>query len=116
MNKFILHYVECCLPDYFSGHHLPVLQVPVDGSTTRLELANSLFDEVKQGVLDDDPRLPEDWTWEEMERVINACIFWDEACEYNDVVFPDLETINSDCSEDYCHAFFVIETEEESEE
>jgi len=117
MDKFVLHYVDCCSPDYFRGHHLPVLQAIVDGKTTRLELANGLFNAVKEGVLDNDPRLPADWTWEEMERALNECIFFDEDCNYNDIVFPELEKIDikecDDCLE-YCCAFFVIETIKES--
>ena len=112
MKKFVLHFVDCCLPDYFSGHHLPVLQAPVDGTTTRKELTDSLYDEIKQGVLDVDPRLPDNWTWQEMKHAIDHCIFWNDTCKHDDIVFPTLEKLDSDDYQDYCHAFFVIDTSE----
>lgn len=112
MSKFNLFFVACCRPDYFRGHHLPVLQAPVDGTATRKQLADSLYDEVKQGVLDHDPRLPDEWTWEEMKQAIDGGIFWNDNYKPDDIVFPQLEKIDREEVTDYCHAFFVIETSE----
>lgn len=35
-------YMDCCLPDYFSGSHLPVISFPVDGKTSLTDILNEL--------------------------------------------------------------------------
>ncbi|MDC0600085.1 hypothetical protein OAO65_02125 [Flavobacteriales bacterium] len=39
------------MPDYFGGHHLPYLQIPVDGETTKEQLKQQLKDELNQGAI-----------------------------------------------------------------
>lgn len=109
MNKQItVAFYDCCLPDYFGGHHKPVLQVPVDGNTTRKQLYNDLLSELAQGVIDyeiDNNQLDYDG----IEHAIKACIFWDDTCNDVDILFPDLNKWEeSDDNCDSCYAFFVI--------
>ena len=112
-----ISYFDCCLPDYFGGHHLPVLQAMVDGSTTRKQLCTDLISELNQGVIDYDfeyqfnCELP----YEEVKQAITDCIFWNETCKEDDIVFPDLETVTEDC-DSMCYAYFVVECEKESDE
>jgi len=44
MKKVAL--LDVCLPDYFSGYHLPVIAVPVCGTITNGEMADSINEEV----------------------------------------------------------------------
>ena len=117
MNKQItVSFYDACLPDYFSGHHKPVLQCPVDGNTTRKELYNGLLSELAQGVIDwqiDNNQLD----YESIKQAIRECIFWDDNCKDNDILFPDLElwTDNIDNCES-CYAFFIVDWEETESE
>ena len=117
MPVITISFVGCCLPDYFSGHHLPVLQAMVDGTTTRKQLCNDLISELNQGVIDYyfeykfDFKLP----YEEVKQAIKDCIFWNEKCKDNDIVFPSLDVSPDDC-ESLCYAFFVVNCEKESNE
>lgn len=43
MKNFVL--LDVCPPDYFTGHHLPVLTVPVYKCTTISELIDGINDE-----------------------------------------------------------------------
>lgn len=115
MNKQItVSFYDACLPDYFGGHHKPVLQYPVDGSTTRKDLYNGLLSELTQGVIDyeiDENQLD----YESIKNAIKDCIFWSDNCNDKDFVFPTLETIPEDNeleSSDMCYAFFVVEWED----
>ena len=38
-----LLYVDTCLSDYFGGHHLPIVQVPVTSTTTYQQLQDMLL-------------------------------------------------------------------------
>lgn len=41
---YSLHHIDTCTSDYFSGHHLPVIQVLVDEETTYQNIKDSLLD------------------------------------------------------------------------
>ena len=49
--KLTAHYADCCLPDYWGGHHLAHISAPVDGRTTISELRAALLDELNQGAI-----------------------------------------------------------------
>lgn len=112
-KKITVSFYDACLPDYFGGHHKPVLQVPVDGSTTRKQLYKGLLSELAQGVIDyeiDENQLEYDAICE----AIKNCIFWNDNCNDNDIVFPTLETLPEDNELEWCemcHAFFVVDWE-----
>ena len=129
-KKITVSFYDACLPDYFGGHHKPVLQYPVDGSTTRKELYNGLLSELAEGVIDyqiEQNNLdyeaikqaikdclffkPE---YEAIKQAIKDCLFFDPECDNNDIVFPDLELWaddNDNC--DSCYAFFIVDWEED---
>jgi hypothetical protein len=49
--KLEIAHADTCLPDYWGGHHLAHLQIPVDGSTTMRELRQAMRDELRQGAI-----------------------------------------------------------------
>ena len=112
MNKQItVSFYDACLPDYFDGYHEPILQVPVDGNTTRKELYNSLLSEVSMGVIDyqiDENQLD----YDAIRQAIKDCIYFKPECKDNDILFPSLD--KRDESDDYysVYAFFVIDWKE----
>lgn len=48
---YTLAHADTCLPDYWSGHHLPHISVPVYRSMTAGSLRDALRDEVNQGAI-----------------------------------------------------------------
>jgi hypothetical protein len=112
-KKTTVSFYDACLPDYFGGHHKPVLQVAVDGNTTRKELYNGLLSELSQGVIDyqiDDNNLD----YDAIRKAIKECLFFKPECKEDDILFPDLN--KWDKSDDNCnsvYAFFVVDWEEE---
>ena len=42
--KYELSHIDTCWSDYFSGHHLPVIQVLVDENTTYQDIKLALLD------------------------------------------------------------------------
>ena len=115
MNKQItVSFYDYCLPDYFGGHHLPVLQWPVDGNTTRKELYSGLLSELAQGVID--------WQIEQnsldydaIRQAIKECIYFDDKRNDNDILFPELDKwSDSDDDIEYpCYAYFIIDWSDE---
>ena len=45
--KYELQLIDVCLPDYFRGHHLPIIQFPVFGSLTLGQVKEELISEVQ---------------------------------------------------------------------
>lgn len=111
-KKITVSFYDCCFPDYFGGHHKPVLQYPVDGSTTRKQLYNGLLSELAEGVIDyqiDENKLD----YDDIRQAIKDCIYFKPECQDDDILFPDLELWeddNDNCNS--CCAFFVIDWEE----
>lgn len=106
-----LSFVDACLPDYFGGHHLPVLQVPVDGTTTRQQIANMLHSDLNMGVIDyelDELSISHN----NVHRAIDECVFFDDLRKPDDIVFPGLDIYNEDSCDDSVYAFFVVVSEE----
>lgn len=107
--------VDVCLPDYFGGHHLPVLQVPVDGATTRRQIANMLHSELNIGVINyqlDESNIDH----EDVRKAIDECLFFDDQRKPDDVIFPDLDVYSEDSFDesvyDSVYAFFVVVSED----
>lgn len=44
MTMYTLSHIDTCRSDYFSGHHLPVVQVLVDENTTYQDIKLALLD------------------------------------------------------------------------
>lgn len=49
--RYTLAHADTCLPDYWSGHHLPHISVPVSRDMTAGALRDALRDEVNQGAI-----------------------------------------------------------------
>ena len=64
MKNFSLAYITTCATDYFSGYHLPVVQVLVDCETTIQDLADSL------NSADTYDHLPEEITSENYKQAV----------------------------------------------
>jgi len=111
-KKTTVSFYDACLPDYFGGHHKPVLQCPVDGSTTRKELYNGLLSELAEGVIDyqiDENQLD----YEAIQQAIKECLFFKPECKEDDILFPDLDKWDESDDCDLVYAFFVVDWEEE---
>lgn len=117
MSKQItIRFYDACLPDYFGGHHKPVLQVPVDGNTTRKGLYSSLLSELAQGVIDyeiDENRLD----YDAIRQAFKDCIYFKPEWQDDDILFPGLpayeELESDDCM---VYAFFIVDWEEAENE
>jgi len=112
-KKVTVYFHDLCLTSYFRGHHRPVLQRPVDGSTTRKELYSGLLFELAQGVID--------WQIEQnglnydaIRQAVKNCLYFADHCKDNDILFPELEKYEELESDDFmCHAYFVIDWSDE---
>ena len=112
--KYTLVHADTCLPDYWGGHHLPHVSMPVDGATTVKELLAGIRSELSQGAVAGSLG----WEVIESEEFHAACMkAVQELTELNMITlnraaFPDLEIRDDDCSESVM-AFFVFVPEEE---
>ena len=112
-KNIIISFYDVCLPDYFGGHHQPVLQYPVDGATTRKQLCDGLLSELNMGVIDyeiDENNLNHN----SIRQAIKDCLFFKPECQDNDILFPNLETwAEEEDGIESCYTFFVVRWEEE---
>lgn len=114
--KYNLVHADTCLSDYWGGHHLPHVAVPVDGATTVKEALDGVRSELNQGAVAGSL----DWEVVESEEFHAACMqAVQELLEMNvdilnQTAFPSLEILDDDddCSESVM-AFFVFVPEEE---
>ena len=117
MSKNItVSFYDACLPDYFGGHRLPVLQYPVDGVTTRKHLYDGLLSELAEGVIDYEIE-ENSLDYDAIKQAIMDCLFFKPECKDEDILFPSLEIWEEE--EDgieLCYAFFVVSWEEEESE
>lgn len=108
-KKITVAFYDCCLSDYFGGHHRPVLQYPVDGNITRKQLYDGLLSELNMGVIDyqiDNNQLD----YDDIREAIRDCLYFDDKRKDNDILFPDLEIWDNETDNmDYCYAFFIVD-------
>jgi len=93
-----------CNSQYFRGHHLPVVQIMVDGNTTYQELMVELLNWQNTDHI-------QDLDWDAYQDAIDE-LFDAVKADPSNKVFPDMEvpTTEGEMEEwDVC-AFFVIET------
>lgn len=107
---------DVCLPCYWSGHHLPVIQVPVYNGMALDDLKDELHSEINQGAInigsgnDQYTENGYDLT-DEAYKAFHAAIDEIEIKDGGDVsnIFPDLEIVDEyDDFSEGCYAFFVI--------
>ena len=96
---------DVCLPEYWPGHHSPVVQVPVDNTTTVKQVIDGIKEEYSQmwdhydylGVQGED-----------MENAIEQ-LYIDNADKLTIEAFPDLEDQpEDDFDMDSVYAYFVL--------
>jgi len=109
-KKTTVLFYDACLPDSFGGHHKPVLQVPVDGNTTRKELYSSLLSELAMGVIDYQIE-QNNLDYEAIKQAIKECLFFKPDCKEGDILFPDLDKWD-ESDDSTVYAFFVVDWEE----
>ncbi len=63
--KYKLTLIDQCLPDYFRGHHKPVMQIPVWKGMTRSALINEVVNDYN--------------------------MIWDYLCEHSEYPWPEFE-------------------------
>ena len=112
-KNIIISFYDCCLPDYFGGHNLPVLQYPVDGNTTRKQLYEGLLSELNVGVIDYEIE-QNNLDYDTIRQAILDCVYFKPECKDNDILFPDLEIWQEHEGDgiESCYAFFVVNWEE----
>lgn len=123
--KVYLAHADTCLPDYWSGHHLPHLQIPAHNGMTFAAVRRALESELAMGAVcgsDDNTRLlSSDFIRPEEEarayvltRKVYAAIRRDIRPVRKGVrnAFPELEKLSDDWDGETPYAFFVILIEE----
>lgn len=122
MKVSIVH-VDTCLPDFWTGHHLPHVQIPAYPQTFA-SVRRALADEIRMGAVmgsDDDARLLsadmvrpcEEVRADRLTRKVYAAINRDikPAKRGDRVAFRDVEIDDPDCCESV-YAYFVIIVED----
>ena len=113
MKKLTCFHVDTCLPDYWSGHHLATLQVPVYNGMKLKELKAALHSELNQGAVAGNEPLAFDDSGEDGDKwyskahaAVNRITLANKAKRN---LFPQLDKIE-DCESVY--AFFVFDSED----
>jgi len=121
MIKFECHHVDTCLSDYWSGHHLPHVQIPVYRGMSLKDVKSAIRSELSQGAVmgstDNARLLSDDMVGEDevkqADRVTRAAYAAVNRMSLADhrkrKIFMDLEECdeNNDCC-DSVYAFFVF--------
>lgn len=112
-------HADTCLPDYWSGHHLPHVQIPVWRGMTLADIKRSIMSELSQGAVmgsDDNARLlsadmvqpGEEKQADLLTRAAYVAVNrMRPAKKGTRRFFLDLEETDDDCS-DTVYAFFVF--------
>lgn len=102
---------DVCLPDYWGGHHLPHVAVPVSRDTTFADLRSMIIDELREGAVDggadatpDDTYENEDWYYSAIRAVMCDVQPPDRSIKYP---FHYLDSSEDDGSESV-YAYFVF--------
>lgn len=118
MIKFECCHADTCLPDYWSGHHLPHVQIPVYRDMSLAQIKSELHSELQCGYISgnsDDARDMNDSyrcdhaRTEALRKAAHDAI---DAIELrdpeNDHCFMDLEESTDDDDGESVYAFFVF--------
>lgn len=118
MLKFECCHADTCLSDYWSGHHLPHVQIPVWRGMTLAQVKSALRDELSNGYVAGSGELACAFNYdmstdkertEELHKAAHDAI---DAIELrdpeNDHCFMDLEESTDDDCCDSVYAFFVF--------
>lgn len=113
--KLMCAFVDVCLPDYWGGHHLPHVAVPVSRDTTFANLRAAILDELRAGAVAGADATPED-TYENNEWYAAACeaVMCDVRSNYHTGEYP-FRDLYSDADETSgtVYAYFVFFREDD---
>lgn len=118
MIKFECCHADTCLPDYWPGHHLPHVQMPVFRGMTLAQVKSALHSEVNDYVsgagelaraFSYDLSTDKEYTYQLHKAAHDAIDAIELKDPENDHCFMDLEEYdeNNDCG-DSVYAFFVF--------
>ena len=103
-----LNYIDTCVSDYFNGHHLPVVQIPV--------VSTSTYGEVREELLDINSSIDHlEGLDEEDYRNAVSCMFDGidmDQIVHSSVGIEDLPSDDTYDPSDGVYMFFVIDREE----
>jgi hypothetical protein len=100
---FELAHFDTCLPDYFGGHHLPHLQIPVNNTMTLEDLKRELHNELNTGCISGS----QGWEVSESELMhFLAKQAIDKLTSKTDLPFSELEDDQDD--DESVYAFFLL--------
>lgn len=108
--KLICAHADTCLPDYWGGHHLPHVSVPVNRDTTFADLRAAIIDELRAGAVAGADATPEDtyenneWYYAAIMAVMCGVQPRDPSVQYP---FHDLDSSEDEDSESV-YAYFVF--------
>ena len=108
--KLICAFVDVCLPDYWGGHHLPHVAVPVNRDTTFADLREAIIDELRMGAVAGADATPED-TYDNDEWYEAACeaVERDVRSNYRTGKYPFRDLYSSeDEGAESTYAYFVF--------
>ena len=118
MIKFECCHADTCLSDYWSGHHLPHVQIPVYRGMTLKDIKSAIRSELSQGAVmgstDNARLLSADMSTdkERTEELYKAAHDSIDAIELkdpeNDHCFMDMEESTDDDCWESVYAFFVF--------
>lgn len=110
--KATISHASTCLSDYWGGHHLPHISVPVHKEMTLGELKHALRIEVSHDAIAGDYTVTEKEGWYEAARAaIDAIELIDNTQGDNGLPFadlPDIPEYDADAMS-YAHFVFIIE-------
>jgi hypothetical protein len=113
MSEYTISYCDCCLPDYFGGHHLPVVQVAVDGAMTLGQLKDALKSYYAYAHIEEDSNFVGGFDHASYREAIERLFHRNKMDE---LAFPELEVQSEDDDWEGCYAYFVLECEYEDYE
>jgi hypothetical protein len=120
MIKFECCHADTCLPDYWSGHHLPHVQIPVWRGMTLAQVKSALRSELSQGAVmgsTDNARLlsadafvpySKDYAYQVNKAAHDSIDAIELKDPENDHCFMDMEESTDDDCWESVYAFFVF--------
>ena len=114
--KATIQHIDTCLPDYWRGHHLPHISVPVHKEMTIGELKHALRIEVSHDAIAGDYTVTEKDGWYDAARAaIDAIEPIDSTQGDSALPFVDLPDTPEDDDVDSNYAYFVFTIEDKDE-
>jgi hypothetical protein len=113
--KLMCAFVDVCLPDYWGGHHLPHVAVPVNRHITFTDLRTAIIHELRMGAVAGADATPEEtyengeWYCAALEAVMCDVQPRDPSVKYP---FRDLGSSENENSEQV-YAYFVFFREDD---